>query len=61
MKTGKKVVIPRHSGQLFKTSTFRQAKQVEARHSGTLFNTSTDEVKIEKRPTVSLYLDELLD
>ena len=60
-KTDKKVAILRHSGQVFKTSTFRQAKKVEARHSDTLFNTSTDEVKIEKRPTDSLYLDELLD
>ena len=49
----------RHGGTLFNTST--DLRNGEARYSGTLFNTSTDEVKMEKRPTVSLYLDELLD
>ena len=35
-------------------------KNGEARHGGTQFNTATGRVKKEKRPTVSLYLDELL-
>ena len=33
----------------------------ERPNSGTWFNTSTDWVKIDKRPTVSLYLNELLN
>ena len=32
----------------------------EARHSGMLFNTATTKVNIEKRPAVSLYLNDLL-
>ena len=39
----------------------RSLKNGDARHSGTLFNThSTDMWDDEKRPAVSLYLDELL-
>ena len=33
----------------------------EARYGGQLFNISTDRVRSEKKVSVSLYLDELLD
>ena len=51
----------RHSGTLFNTSI--DVKNGEARHSGTLFIQHSDKrqgEKIEKRPTVPLYLNELL-
>ena len=53
----------RHCGQLFKTSTVDRTltKMASCRHCGQLFNTSTvDRLKKDRRPTVSLYLNELL-
>ena len=35
-------------------------EKIEARHGGKLFNTSIDQVKLEKRLVVSLYVNELL-
>ena len=37
------------------------SKKNGARYGGTLFNPSTDWVKHERKPTVPLYVDELLD
>ena len=45
---------------LLKRITRSKKETVSARYCGQLFNTATDRVKKERRPTVSLYLDELL-
>ena len=50
----------RYCGTLFNTSTDVE-KKVRPGTAARCFNTSTDKVKMEKRPTVSLYLNELLD
>ena len=55
-KVGKGIVVAA-SGYV---NTIQQ-KVVSPRNSGQLFNTSTvDRVKIEKRPAVALYLNELI-
>ena len=45
--------------EIFPARRTASAKKVIAQYNGPQFHQSTDKVKIEKRPTVSQYLNEL--